>query len=204
MRIAECLKYLIQALSRNEPEEVIKHLAVGCDAYRFYLIFGGNFLWRMLNGIPAGQLQLDHLVLEEGVARAVLRASDIGKWSTVWLKQTDEVWQVVAAYPFRPEEMAEKEQLPEDLRDLLCERFSFQIDCQDASLTRFLNDVHAEWKRTTGSTQVFDNEKSLLFDITDHLWTRRTLWNDLRQRGYDTVLFRTTMHSDGLHHRGDT
>ena len=71
MSIAECLKCLLQALSRNEPEEVIKHLAVGYDAYRFYLIFGGNFLWRMLNGIPADHLQLDHLVLEEGVVVGV-------------------------------------------------------------------------------------------------------------------------------------
>src|ERR1044072_5034629 len=117
MEIAECLKGLIQALSRNEPEDVIKRLAVGCDAYRFYLIFGGDFLWRMLNDIPADHLQLDHLVLEEGVARAVLRASD--KWSTVWLKQTDEVWQVTAAYPFRPEELDENGELPEDLHHLL-------------------------------------------------------------------------------------
>ena len=183
MRIAECLKSLIQALSRNEPEEVIKRLAVGCDAYRFYLIFGGDFLWRMLNDIPACRLQLDHLVLEEGVARAVLRGPDIGKWSTVWLKQTDEVWQVTAAYPFRPEELAEDGQLSEDLRDLLCGRNSFRIDCQDAALTRFLNDV-------------FDSNKSSIFDITDHLWTRRTLWNDLRKKGYDTVPFRTTMNND--------
>ena len=196
MRIAECLKCLIQALSRNEPEEVIKRLAVGCDAYRFYLIFGGDFLWRMLNGIPAGHLQLDHEVLGEGVARAVLRAPDTGKWSTVWLKQTDDVWQVTAAYPVRPEEMAENGQLPEDLRDLLCGRISFRIDCQDAGLTRFLNDVLGEWKRTIGSTQAFDSKKSSLFDITDHLWIRRTLWNDLRQRGYDTVPFRTTMNND--------
>jgi len=196
MRIAECLKCLIQALSRNEPEEVVKHLAVGCDAYRFYLIFGGNFLWRMLNCIPACHLQLDHLILDEGVARAVLRAPDIGKWSTVWLKQTDEVWQVTAAYPVRPEEMGENGQLPEDLCDLLCGRISFRIDCQDAGLTRFLNDVHGEWKRTTGSTQAFDSKKSSIFDITDHLWTRRMLWNDLRQMGYDTVLFRTTMNND--------
>ena len=196
MSIAECLKCLIQALSRNEPEEVIKHLAVGCDAYRFYLIFGGNFLWRMLNGIPARHLELDHLLVEEGVARAVLRAPDTRKWSTVWLKQTDEVWQVTAAYPFRPEEMVENEQVPEDLRDLLYGRISFRIDCQDARLTRFLNDVHGEWKRTTGSTQALDSKKSSIFDITDHLWTRRTLWNDLRQMGYDTVLFRTTMNSD--------
>jgi len=195
MRIAECLKCLIQALSRNEPEEVIKHLAVGCDAYRFYLIFGGNFLWRMLNCIPACHLQLDHLILDEGVARAVLRAPDIGKWSTVWLKQTDEVWQVTAAYPVRPEELADNGQLLEDLRDLLCEITSFRIDCQDAGLTRFLNDVYKEWKRTTRSTQAFDS-KSSIFDITDHLWTRRMLWNDLRQMGYDTVLFRTTMNND--------
>ena len=73
MGIAECLKCLLQALSRNEHEEVIKRLAVGCDAYRFYLIFGNSFLWRMLNGIPASHLQLDHLIVEEGVARAVLR-----------------------------------------------------------------------------------------------------------------------------------
>jgi hypothetical protein len=196
MGIAECLKCLIQALSRTEPEEVIKRLAVGCDAYRFYLIFGGNFLWRMLSGIPASHLQLDHLVLEEGVARAVLRAPDIGKWSTVWLKQTDEVWQVTAAYPFRPEELADNGQLPEDLRDLLCGRISFWIDCQDAGLTRFLNDVHAEWKKTTGSTQAFDSKESSIFEITDHLWTRRTLWNDLRQIGYDAVLSRTTMNND--------
>ena len=196
MRIAESLKCLLQALSRNEPEQVIKHLAVGCDAYRFYLIFGGNFLWRLLNGIPAHHLQLDHLVLEEGIARAVLRAPDIGKWSTVWLKQTHEGWQVTAAYPVRPEEMAEDGQLPEDLRELLCGRISFRIDCQDAGLTRFLNDVHGEWKRTTGSTQSFDSKKISIFDITDHLWTRRMLWNDLRQRGYDTVLFRTTMNND--------
>lgn len=193
MGIAECLKCLIQALSRNEHEEVIKRLAVGCDAYRFYLLFGGNFLWRMLNGIPADHLQLDHLVLEEGVARAVLRAPDIGKWSTVWLKQTDEVWQVAAAYPFRPEEMAENGQLPEELCDLLCGRISFRIDCQDAGMTRFLNHVHGEWKRMSGSTQASD---SSIFDITDHLWTRRTLWNDLREMGYDTVLFRTTMNND--------
>ena len=196
MSIDECLKCLIQALSRNEPEEVIKRLAVGCDAYRFYLIFGGNFLWRMLNGIPADHLQLDHLVLEEGVARAVLRAPDIGKWSTVWLKQTGEVCQVTAVYPVRPEEMAEDEQLPDDLRDLLCGRISFRIDCKDAGLARFLNDVHAQWKRTTGSTQAFDSKESSIFDITDHLWTRRTLWNDLRQRGYDTVPFHTTMNND--------
>lgn len=196
MRISECLKCLIQALSRNEPEEVIKHLAVGCDAYRFYLIFGGNFLWRMLNGISAGHLQLDQLVVEEGVARAVLRAPDIGKWSTVWLKQTDEVWQVTAAYPFRPEELAENGQLPEDLRDLLCGRISFRIDCQDAGLTRFLNDVHREWKRRNGSSRAFDSKKSSIFDITDHLWTRRTLWNDLRQMGYETVPFRTTKNND--------
>ncbi len=196
MRIAECLKCLIQALSRNEPDEVIKHLAVGCDAYRFYLMFGGNFLWRMLNGIPADHLQLDNLVLEEGVARAVLRAPDPGKWSTVWLKQTDEVWQVTAAYPFRPEEMDENGQLPEDLYDLLSGGVSLRIDCQDAGLTCFLNDVYREWKRTTGSTQAFDSKESSIFDITDHLWTRRTLWNDLRQRGYDTVPFRTTMNND--------
>jgi serine/threonine protein kinase len=204
MRIEECLKGLIQALSRNEPEEVIKHLAVGCDAYRFYLIFGGNFLGRMLNGIPASHIQLDHLILEEGVATAVLRSPDIGKWSTVWLKQTDEIWQVTAVYPFRPEEMAENEQLPEDLRDLLCGRCLFPIDCQDVRLTRFLNDVHGEWKRTIGSSRAFDRKKSSIFDLTDHLWTRRTLWNDLRQMGYDTVLFRTTLNnnvyvcSDGL------
>ena len=191
MSIAECLKCLIQALSRNEPEEVIKRLAVGGDAYRSYLIFGGNFLWRMLNGIPAGHLQLDHLVLEEGVARAVLRAPDIGKWSTVCLKQTDDVWQVTAAYPLRPEDI-ENEQLPEDLRDLFCGRISFPIDCQDAELTRFLNDVHRGWKRT----QAFAGKKTSIFDITDHLWTRRTLWNDLRQRGYDTVPFRTRMNTD--------
>ena len=200
MSIAECLKCLIQALSRNEPEEVIKHLAVDCDAYRFYLIFGGNFLWRMLNGIPACHLQLDHLVLEEGVARAVLQAPDTGKWSTVWLKQTDAApknsWQVTAAYPCRPEEMAEDGQLPEELRDLLCGPISFRIDCQDAGLTRFLNDVHREWKRTTGSTKAFDRQESSIFDITDHLWTRRTLWNDLRQMGFDPVLFRTTMNND--------
>lgn len=196
MMIAECLKGLIQALSRNEPEEVIKHLAPGCDAFRFYLLFGGNFLWRMLNGIPAYHLQLDQLVLEEGVARAVLRAPDVGKWSTVWLKQTDEVWQVTAAYPFQPEEMAEDGQLPEDLCELLCGRISLRIDCQDAGLTRFLNDVHGEWKRTTCSTQAFDSKENSIFDITDHLWTRRTLWNDLRQRGYDPALFRTTMNSD--------
>ena len=195
MEIAECLKCLIQALSRNEHEEVIKRLAVGCDAFRFYLIFGGDFLCRMLNGIPADQLQLDHLVLEEGVARVVLRGADIGKWSTVWLKQTDEVWQVTAAYPVRPEELADNEQLPEDLRDLLCGT-SFRIDCQDAGLTRFLNDVYKEWKRTTRSTQVSDSKKSSIFDITDHLWTRRTLWNDLRKMGYDTVLFLTTMNND--------
>src|SRR6185295_7683013 len=196
MEIAECLKCLIQALSRNEHEEVIKRLAVDCDAYRFYLIFGGNFLWRMLNGIPVDRLQLDHLVLEDGVARAVLRAPDIGKWSTVWLKQTDEVWQVTAAYPFRPEELAENGQLPEDLHDLLGGRISFRIDCQDAGLTRFLNDVHDEWKRTTGLTQAFESERSSIFDITDHLWTRRTLWNDLRKMGYDTVPFRTTMNNE--------
>lgn len=196
MTIAECLKCLIQALSRNEREGVVKHLAVGCDAYRFYLIFGGNFLWRMLNGIPASHLQIDQLILEEGVARAVLRAPEIGKWSTVWLKQTDEVWQVTAAYPFRPEEMADDAQLPDDLCDLLCGRISFRIDCQDAGLTRFLSDVHGEWKRTTRPTQAFDSEKNSIFDITDHLWTRRMLWNDLRQRGYDTVHFRTTMNSD--------
>jgi len=86
--------------------------------------------------------------------------------------------------------------VPEDLRDLLYGRISFRIDCQDARLTRFLNDVHGEWKRTTGSTQALDSKKSSIFDITDHLWTRRTLWNDLRQMGYDTVLFRTTMNSD--------
>jgi len=28
------------------------------------------------------------------------------------------------------------------------------------------------------------------------LWTRRTLWNDLRKMGYDTVLFLTTMNND--------
>jgi len=196
MRIAECLKCLIQALSRNEPDEVLKHLAAGCDAYRFYLIFGGSFLWRMLNGIPADGLQLDHLVLEEGVARAVLCAPDIGKWSTVWLKQTDDVWQVTAAYPVRPEELAENGQLPEHLCDLFGGRISFRIDCQDAGLTRFLNEVYRGWKRTTGSTQAFDSNKSSIFDITDHLWTRRMLWNDLRQMGYDTVLFRTTMNND--------
>ncbi len=196
MSIAECLKCLLQALSRNEPDEVIKRLAVGRDAYRFYLIFGGNFLWRMLNGIPASHLQLDDLVLEEGVARAVLRAPDVGKWSTVWLKQTDEVWQVIAAYPVRPEEMAEDGQLPEDLHDLLCGKISFPIDCQDARLTRFLNDVHGAWKRTTGPTQDSDSNKSSIFDITDHLWTRRTLWNDLRQMEYDTVHFRTTRNND--------
>lgn len=195
--IAERLECLLQALSRNDPdEEVIKHLAVGCDAYRFYLIFGGNFLWRMLNDIPASHLQLDHLVLEEGVARAVLRAPDIGKWSTVLLKQTDEVWQVTAAYPFRPEEMADNRQLPEDLHALFGGRISFRIDCQDAGLTRFLNDVHEKWKRTTGSTQAIDGNQSSLFDITDHLWTRRTLWNELRQMGYETVPFRTTMNND--------
>lgn len=188
MGIAECLKCLIQALSRNEPDQVIKHLAVGCDAYRFYLIFGGDFLGRMLNDIPADHLQLDDLVFEEGVARAVLRAADNEKWSTVWLKQTDEVWQVAAAYPFRPEELDENGQLPEDLYELLLGNTSFRIDCQDAGLTRFLNDVQGEWKRTTGSTQIFD--------LTDHLWTRRTLWNDLRQMGYETVFFRTTMNSD--------
>lgn len=187
MEIAECLKGLIQALSRNEHDEIIKRLAVSGDAYRFYLIFGGNFLWRMLNDIPVDHLQLDHLVVEEGVAKAVLRAPD--KWSTVWLKQTDEVWQVAAAYPFRPEELDDNGELPDDLRDLLCGRDSFRIDCQDAGLTRFLNDVHGEWKRMTGST-------SSIFDMTDHLWTRRTLWNDLRQRGYDTVLFRMTMNND--------
>ncbi|HKY45207.1 MAG TPA: protein kinase [Pyrinomonadaceae bacterium] len=196
MSIDECLKCLIQALSRNEPEEVIKRLAVGCDAYRFYLIFGGNFLWRMLNGIPASHLQIDHEVLEEGVARAVLRAPDTGKWSTVWLKQTDEVWQVTAAYPVRPEEMDENGELPEDLHDLLCGRISVPIDCQDAGLTRFLNDVHREWKRINGSTQALDSKKISIFAITDHLWTRRTLWNDLRQMGYDTVPFCTTMNND--------
>src|SRR6185369_630989 len=165
MEIAECLKGLIQALSRNEHDEIIKRLAVGGDPYRFYLIFGGNFLWRMLNDIPVDHLQLDHLVVEAGVARAVLRAQD--KWSTVWLKQTDEVWQVAAAYPFRPEELDDKGELPEELRDLLCGRISFPIDCQDAGLTRFLNDVHGEWKRMTVST-------SSIFDMTDHLWTRRT------------------------------
>lgn len=195
MGIAECLKCLIQALSRNEPGEVIKRLAVGCDAYRFYLIFGGDFLWRMLNDIPADDLQLDHLVLEEGVARAVLRSQEIGKWSTVWLKQTDEVWQVAAAYPFRREELDENGELPEDLHDLLNGRNSFRIDCEDAGLTRFLNDVHEEWRRTTGSTQASDSKRSI-FDLTDHLWTRRTLWNDLRQMGYDTLLFRTTMNND--------
>ena len=189
MRIAECLKSLIQALSRNEPDEVIKHLAVGCDAYRFYMIFGGDFLWRMLNGIPASHLQLDNLVLEEGVARAVLRAPDSGKWSTVWLKQTDEVWQVTAAYPCRPEDMDENGQLPEDLCDLLGGRISLRIDCQDAGLTRFLDNVYRKWKRT-------NSNQSSLFDITDHLWIRRTLWNELRQRGYDTVPFRTTMNND--------
>ncbi len=196
MEIAECLKCLLQALSRNEHEEVIKCLAIGCDAYRFYLIFGGNFLWRMLNGIPADHLQLDDLVLEERVARAVLRGPDIGKWSTVWLKQTNEVWQVTAAYPFGPEELAENGQLPEDLCDLLCGRIPFRIDCQDAGLTRFLNDVYEEWKRTTGSTQAFDSKNSSIFDVTAHLWIRRTLWNDLRQMGYDPVLFRTTMNND--------
>jgi len=196
MGIAECLKCLLQALSRNEHEEVIKRLAIGCDAYRFYLIFGNSFLWRMLNGIPASHLQLDHLIVEEGVARAVLRAADIGKWSTVWLKQTDEVWQVTDAYPFRPEELAENGEVSEDLCDLLCGGTSFRIDCQDAGLTRFLNDVHGEWKRTIGSTQAFDSKKSSIFDITDYLSTRRTLWNALRQMGYDTVLFRMTMNND--------
>ena len=196
MRIVECLKCLIQALSRNEPEEVIKHLAVGCDAYRFYVIFGGTFLWRMLNSIPACNLQVDHLVFEEGVARAVLRAPDIGKWSTVWLKKTAELWRVAAAYPFRPEDIAENGQLPEDLRDLLCGKISFRIDCQDAALTRFLNEVHEEWKRMTGSTQVFGSKNTSIFDVTDHLWTRRTLWNDLQQMGFDTVLFRTTMNNE--------
>lgn len=196
MAIAECLKCLTQALSRNEHEEVIKRLAVGCDAYRFYLIFGGNFLGRMLNGIPADHLQLDDLVLEEGVARAVLRGPDIGKWSTVWLKQTNEVWQVTAAYPFRPEELADNGKLPEDLCDLLSGRTPFRIDCQDAGLTRFLNDVHEERKRTTGSTQAFDSKDSSIFELTAHLWIRRTLWNDLRQKGYDPVLFRTTMNND--------
>ena len=196
MRIAECLKRLIQALSRNEPEEVIKHLAVGSDAYRFYLIFGGSFLRRMLDGISGCHFQLDYSVLEKGIARAVLRASDSGKWSTVWLKQTDDVWQVSAAYPVRPEALAENGQLPEALCDLLSGRVSFPIDCQDAALTRFLNDVHGEWKRTTGSTQAVDSEKSSIFEITDHLWTRRMLWNDLRQMGYETVLFRTTMNND--------
>ena len=196
MGIVECLKCLLQALSRNEPEEVVKRLAVDCDAYRFYLMFGGNFLWRMLNGIPASHLQIDHLVLEEGVARAVLRAPEIGKWSSVWLKQTDEVWQVTAAYPCRPEELGEDWQLPEDLRDLVCGRSSFRIDCQDAELTRFLNEVHEEWTRTIGSAQGFGSKQGSLFDITDHLWTRRTLWNDLRQMGYDTALFRTTMNNN--------
>lgn len=196
MEIAECLKRLIQALSRNEPEEVIKRLAVGCDAYRFYLIFGGNFLWRMLNGIPADHLQLDHLVREDGVAKAVLRAPDLKKWSMVWLKQTDEVWQVTAAYPFRPEELADNGQLPEDLCDLLCGRIPLRINCQDAGLTLFLNEVHEEWKRTTGSTQAFDSKDNSIFDLTAHLWIRRTLWNDLRQMGYDPVLFRTTMNND--------
>src|SRR6185369_739581 len=196
MRISECLKCLIQALSRNEHEEVIKCLAIDGDAYRFYLIFGSSFLWRMLNGIPASHLQLDHLIVEEGVARAVLRAADIGKWSTVWLKQTDEVWQVTDAYPFRPEELTENGELSEDLCDLLGGKISFPIDCQDAGLTRFLNDVHGEWKRTIGSTQAFDSKKSSIFDITDYLSTRRTLWNALRQMGYDTVLFRMTMNND--------
>ena len=196
MGIAECLKCLIQALSRNEAEEVIKRLAVGCDAYRFHLIFGGKFLWRMLNGIPADHLQLDDLVLEEGVARAVLQGPDIGKWSTVWLKQTNEVWQVTAAYPFRPEELAENGQLPEELCDLLFGRIASRIDCQDAGLTRFLNDVHEEWKRIIGSTQAFDSKNSSIFDLTAHLWIRRTLWNDLRQMGYETLLFRTTMNND--------
>ena len=196
MEIAECLKCLIQALSRNDHEEVIKRLAVGCDAYRFYLIFGSNFLWRMLNGSPACDLQVDDLRLEGGVARAVLRAPDIGKWSMVWLKQADEVWQVTAAYPFGPEEWAENGDLPEDVCDLLSGRISFAIDCQDAGLTRFLNDVYIEWKRTTGSTQAFDSKESSIFDITDHLWPRRMLWNDLRQMGYDAVPFRTTMNSE--------
>jgi len=190
MGIAECLKCLLQALSRNEHEEVIKRLAVGCDAYRFYLIFGGNFLWRMLNGIPADHLQVDRLDLEERVARAVLRSPDFGKWATVWLKKTDEVWQVTAAYPFQPEELADNGQLPEDFCDLLSGKIPFRIDCQDAGLTRFLNDVHEECKR------IFDSKNSSIFDITAHLWIRRTLWNDLRQRGYDTVLFRTTMNND--------
>ncbi|HEU4510492.1 MAG TPA: protein kinase [Pyrinomonadaceae bacterium] len=196
MTIDECLRRLVQALSRNEPDEVIKHLAVGCDAYRFYLLFGGDFLSRMLNDIPDCHLQVDHLLLEEGVARAVLQAPDIGKWSTVWLKQTEEIWQVAAAYPCRPEEMTEDGQLPEELCDLLSGRNSLRLDCQDAGLTLFLNDVLAEWKRTTGSTSAFDSKTSSIFDITDHLWTRRTLWNELRQRGYDTVLFRTTMNND--------
>lgn len=195
MEIAECLKCLIQALSRNDHEEVKKRLAVGCDAYRFYLIFGSNYLWRMLNGSPACHLELDDLFLEEGVARAVLREPDTEKWSTVWLKQTDEVWQVTAAYPFRPEELSENGDLPEEVCDLLSGKDSFGIDCQDAGLTRFLNDVHKEWKRTSGSSQAFDKESSI-FDIHDHLWPRRTLWNDLQQMGYDAVPFRTTMNSD--------
>jgi serine/threonine protein kinase len=120
----------------------------------------------------------------------------MGKWSTVWLKQTDEVWQVTAAYPFRPEELAENGQLPEELCDLLCGRIPFRIDCKEAGLTRFLNDVYGEWQRTIGSTQAFDSTESSIFDLTAHLWIRRTLWNDLRQRGYDTVPFRTTMNND--------
>ena len=196
MGIVECLKCLLQALSRNEPENVVKRLAVGCDAYRFYLIFGRNFLWRMLNGIPASHLEIDYLVLDQGVARAMLRGPETGNLSTVWLKQTEEAWQVTAAYPCRPEELAADWPLPKDLHDLFSVGSSFQIDCQDAGLTRFLNEVHGMWKRTTNSAQAFGSKQTVIFDVAEHLWTRRALWNDLRQKGYDPIPFRTTMNND--------
>ena len=195
--VESVVRSFVNAVSNSESEGILKHLALDSDLSRFYQIFGGDPLRLMLNRIPGDNVRISQVTQNGHTAQALLCSSDLQRGSTVLLRKSDRTWQISDAYPVKPYHEDDAGQLSEELVGFLSGTTLLSVDGCGADLSRFLRDVyHRARERLTCALSEYSGQITSIFEMTNYLWTRKVLWGELQEIGYDAAVYHTTKNND--------
>jgi hypothetical protein len=195
--VQSLVRSFMNAVSNSDSEELLKSLALDSDLSRFYQIFGSDSLQLMLNRILGNNARISQVIQNGRTAQALLCTPDLQTRSTVSLRESDGAWQITEAYPVGPDDKDNVGQPSEELLGFLRGATLLSVDCHDANLTRFLRDVYRrarEW--LTDAPPDYGGQLTSIFEMTNYLWTRKVLWDELQKIGYDTAAYHTTKNND--------